>query len=177
MTEHAMVPSNTQDVIAALPINYAEIVNVLEAGRSLAIANQDDMRTATDIGKTLKNAEKAIEESRKTRVGPLNDQIKHTNSLYKAISEPIGAVIEAVRRKMETWQAEQARQAREEQERIRREAEIKALEAAQRAESAGRAAEADKILDDAAKAPAPHVVVGPTVHRGDTGAVAHTRKT
>lgn len=100
------------------------------------IEREEDAKAGAEHVRRCRSALADMEDERKSRVGPLNDQVKDINGEYRAASSPLERVLETLRDRMTAW-------AHREEDKRRAEAEAKALEAriAERVALAADAAE------------------------------------
>jgi len=97
------------------------------------IQTHDDAKQAANFIEQARATIGEIEDTRKSRVGPLNDEVKAINEEYRTPRETIQSLMDEVKRRLKTFAdaaeaerrraAEEARIAAEEAERIAREAE------------------------------------------------------
>ena len=124
-----------------------------DLGRWLAdtpvIEDEDKAREAARLAKRTQNIIRDIDAERKTRVGPLNDEVSRINDEYKTALLPLKAIADELRKRMTAWaEAEEARRVE-----LMIAARIAAEEAAARADEAIRAEQeavedaADGVLD------------------------------
>jgi len=96
---------------------YFESIKLRAYAADRVIASTEDMKVATDDLAVIARLKKAMEERRKEKVKPHQDEIKAINATYEFLMEPILNADQVTRRKLLIYQAEQDKR-RAEQERI-----------------------------------------------------------
>ena len=99
---------------------------------------QDAKQAAAFIERT-RIALASMEDERKTKVGPLNEQLKKINEFYRAVREPLEKVFAELKRRYNAWDAEEKR---------KRDA-VEAEAAAERLRAAAAARQAAQAADEA----------------------------
>lgn len=95
------------------------VATILEdAPKAIAITNYEDVVRATEFLGMVKSRMNKVEELRTFFVGPLNDQVKNINAMFKAQIEPLNAIIASVKRAIAAYTMEEAKKARIEEERL-----------------------------------------------------------
>ena len=107
------------DVDHAVQKLYAEGLQLLAYAEGVIIQADEDIVGVADNLSIIKGVQKALEDARKTYVGPLNDHVKSMNTFFKDYAKPLQAADEIIQSKVKDFRAGQRRQ-REEQEEINR---------------------------------------------------------
>lgn len=160
--------------IAPIDIPQPLLVAVADAvarAKSMIVASDEEANAATDACKLLGTLVKQIENHRKDIVGPINDQVKRINAMYKQQTSPLEEADVIVRSKLQAYISEKNRKAAENERKRREEA---ALAVAARAEVEGKTDKAEMALKIALAADSPDVR---TTSVGQTGATGLIRKT
>ncbi len=123
-----------------------------KAANDLVVFDDESLTRATNMLGRVATLKKELEERRKFFVGPLNEQVKRINDLFRSLAAPLDRVDQILRDKVLAYRREQERRRREEEERLRKlqEAEQKKLE--KKAEKKGL---------EPPPPPAPVVLAGP----------------
>lgn len=112
---------------------------VTEAIKGLVIADDDTEKFAIETGVLAKTIADRIESERKTRVEPLNKQVKDVNAEFKTMGAPFETIKDLARKAVMAYRDLKAAAARAEAERVQkilddqRRAQIEAAKAAGRA--------------------------------------------
>ncbi len=96
---------------------YQEGIKLRDYARARVVANDDDVKTATDDLSVIASLKKAIEERRREYVGPINEHLKAVNAAFGNFTDPLNEANTVNRDKVLAYRAEQER-VRREQERI-----------------------------------------------------------
>jgi len=83
---------------------------------ALVIANDGDVKSATNDLSIISGLKKAIEEKRKEYTQPINDHLKAVNEAFKAFVEPLTQADKITRTKILDYRAEQDRRRQEAEE-------------------------------------------------------------
>lgn len=138
------------NIIEKISQDVATFINSHESFKVTDKATQD---TCINGLSQIKARLKRIEELRKEFVGPLNEQVKKINNMFKAQSEPLENFEGILKGKLKIYLDEQDRLARIAAEAARKEQEAKeAAERAALAEAARKQAEADRLAKEAEQA-------------------------
>jgi len=139
--------------------------------RELVIYDNVSMEAGASAARSLKAVAKKVEEIRKAKVAPLNEQVKVINFRLNNIINPLETAAKDVQDRMLSYTKEQEKIAREEQARraaAEKEAQFAAMLAAKDAAD-------DELVIDTPKAE-PMAVAVPKITRSVSGAVASVRK-
>jgi hypothetical protein len=164
----ANLPARVDVIQKALPLNLVipgaaiaeEVVKyVTEANKALAVAERAEIKDsdtagrAADVLRAITTSEKKVDELRKEKTRPLDDQKEKITNLYKTALETFTKAKTLLSKKADVWRkAEEARLTAEAEERRKaRQAEADRLAAAQA--SLGDDEGAQQILEEAAALP------------------------
>lgn len=151
------------------------------------VTDEKSQGECIELLKALKARKNRIDDIRKEFVGPLNDQVKKINGMFKPEILRIESLDAALRKTLKDYMDKEAKKAAIEQERLRKEHEEKERKAREEADRLRKEAEAQKdeekkqeMLKEAidvehkvAEEVAPIVTQKPTVYSGGASA---TRK-
>lgn len=124
-------PSEIDLIIEPFGMYLDEADNWLD-GDDDAVKTEDQMKAVDDLNKQVKKAAKAIDDERKARVKPFNDQVSEINAAYNARKEKLKLKSDGLVKLVGGYK--------------------KVLLEKQQAERAAKAAEADRLAKEAAKA-------------------------
>jgi hypothetical protein len=158
------LPQTIEEITQTMMGSNAALV---DSARNANIATEGDLSVAVDLLSTIKERVKNIEGERTKIVKPINDSVKHINTRFKTISEPLEDAQAGLSKKILAYQriVEEQKKAEAEKIRLAREAEL--LAAAQVKEELGNTEGAEKLLNYAM---AVKPVVEETGRGGFTGA-------
>lgn len=169
---------NLQAVMEVTP-NEVRLLNtskeLCEMAEDILIMSRNDLSSATDLVKTIKQRHKEIETERTGLVKPFNDGVKAINARFKLMTDPLETAESGVKSKMLSFQKEEEKRAKAEEARleaIRKEAE----------EKAKKEAEESSNGDDIRSMPLPPSIPLPIppIHKpttyGQSGAVSTVKK-
>jgi hypothetical protein len=149
-------------------------LELVEKSKTVLVSSQVDMEDAATMVRSLNSVVKKVEDVRKSKTQPLNDEVKAINDKFtRGIIEPLTAAAKSIEARMLAYTKYQRKLAEAEAE-VRRKAEEEERFAAMiLAEDAG---EDDQIIT----MPSVHkveAVAVPEITRSISGAVASVRKT
>jgi hypothetical protein len=158
------LPQTVEQITQTMMGSNATLV---DSARNAAISSESDLSTAIDLLATIKERAKNIELERNKIVKPINDSVKHINTRFKSLSEPLDDAQAGLSKKILAYQRiiEEQKKAEAEKIRLAREAEL--LAAAEQKQELGNTEGAEKLLDYAVKL---KPVVEETGRGGFTGA-------
>ena len=121
--EKALVKVKPQADEAVIAL-HEQSLKLEQYATALVIANNDNVKSATNDLSIISGLKKAIEEKRKEYSQPINDHLKAVNEAFKVFTEPLNQADQITRRKILDYRAEQEcrRQEVEEIARLEREA-------------------------------------------------------
>ena len=95
-----------------------EVATIQEQSKAITITNASDIVQATEFLGAVKTRTNKIEELRVFFVGPLNDQVKNINAMFKKQIEPLNTIVANVKRAISDYTMEEMRKARAEEDRL-----------------------------------------------------------
>lgn len=138
-----------------------QVAEARAQAEAIEVHDEESAALATGVTREIQRRRKAAEAERKELVGPLNSTVKKINERFKQAMAPFEEADGIVRKKLQTYTAEQERIRREEERRLaaeREERERKIREERERQEAEARAKrkqaerEAREAEEEAAKA-------------------------
>lgn len=125
--------------------------------------DEESLSKCVDLLKLVKDLGKKVDDERRLIVDPLNQVVKHVNSRFKCVTEPLLKAETTLKGKILERQRIVEREAREEAARRQRELETKALEEAAKKEKEGDVIGAEVQMDRIERTIVrPLAVTGPT---------------
>lgn len=170
--------TNTQEITISTDMEgkiSARASDLCAAAARAVATNAEEAGKCADLVRLIKDCFNAADKERRTIVDPLNATVKHINSRFKTITEPLQIAEGTVKKALLDYQQEEERKAREAAalEQKRREEEALAIAAAK--EEKGDTIGAEVAIDHAARATVLPMPAAP-VAGGLTGAKASTTK-
>jgi len=130
--EAAMLLSERQ--CKALEVYTGEVHSITASATSAPLKSQEEYTQLSELLARGKAAAKGLDGARKGAVGPLNAQVKEINSIFRPLTDALGAFESGAKRLVLAWkQHEQAQRRRMQEEAQRREVEAAQREAAAQA--------------------------------------------
>jgi len=125
--ENKMMTSNATALVKIKPDEerafiaiQSQAVEMLRFAELRVVANNEDIKLATEDLALIADARKAVEDLRKEYTIPLNDYLKAVNNTFKLLSDPLTQADKITRNKVLAYRNEQERK-RQEAEAINRE--------------------------------------------------------
>lgn len=95
------IGANSSKTIAAAGLVMADLGHWLS--ENPVIITEDEARKGAQHVRRCRSALADMEDERKARVGPLNDQVKDISGEYRAAGSPLERVLETLRDRMTAW--------------------------------------------------------------------------
>lgn len=155
--EELCVASDNEALLSGRAGELIEAVNRANA------TNEESLSQCVDLLRLVKDHAKKVDKERRLIVDPLNQVVKHVNSRFKGITDPLNKAEFILKGKILERQRIEERKAREEAARRQRELEEKALEEAAKKEREGDIISAEVAMDRIERTTVkPLVASGPT---------------
>lgn len=142
---------------APLAAEHERNINgMIAEAAALTIDSQASNQQAANILTIITTRKKAVEETRKGIVDPLNEAVKRVNALFKPLTDRLTEAGDGLKGKMAAWMVAENKRVAEEARRIREAEEVKLRAAAELARAdaeagdAGAAIEVEQITSQAA---------------------------
>lgn len=100
-----------------------QAIKAVTTAEKIVITTDEEMLTAADVRKKIKQVGKMIEEKKKAITGPINEALKEVRDLFRPIEENCEQAEKIIAGKMVTYQTEQDRKRRETEAKVQKELE------------------------------------------------------
>lgn len=127
----------------------AEVSSIMDAATSAPLETAEQYARLSELLARGKAAAKGLDGVRKAAVGPLNDQVKEINGIFRPLSDALGAFEARAKRLILAWRQLEAAERRRQQEEARRkqeEAAVREAEAMAKAQAAKTAKARERAL-------------------------------